>query len=71
MSDSDEEHGSKINIMESDEDNSYDSQGSGSEIYRGSSSNRVSYLGIPNSKLRFLIKKFIDTLLGSWNGYAI
>jgi len=42
LSDSDEEHGSKINIMESDDDNSYDSQGSGSEFYRGSSSNRVS-----------------------------
>lgn len=42
LSDSDEEHGSKINIMESDDDNSYDSQGSGSEFYRGSSSNRGS-----------------------------
>lgn len=43
LSDSDEEHGSKINIMESDDDNSYGS-GSGSEFYRGnSSSNRVSY----------------------------
>lgn len=40
LSDSDEEHGSKINIMESDEENSDDSRGSGSEFYSGS--NRVS-----------------------------
>ena len=39
LSDSDEEHGSKINIMESDEENSDESRGSGSEFYAGS--NRV------------------------------
>lgn len=39
LSDSDEEHGSKINIMESDDENSDESRGSGSEFYAGS--NRV------------------------------
>ncbi|XP_046635203.1 transcription initiation factor TFIID subunit 7-like [Daphnia pulicaria] len=36
LSDSDEEHGSKINIMESDYENSDESRGSGSEFYAGS-----------------------------------
>ena len=41
LSDSDEEHGSKINILESDEGDSDDSRGSGSEIYRPNSNRRV------------------------------
>jgi hypothetical protein len=55
LSDSDEEHGSKINIMESDYENSDESRGSGSEFYAGS--NRVSNL--PWNFFQFFLNFFL------------
>ena len=46
LSDSDEERESKVNVMESDDENSEDSRGSGSEFY-AENSNLVSSLLLP------------------------